>query len=130
MLADLSVSLLAGLAIFPAVFALGFNPSGGPALLFQTIPAVFASMPLGHGLLVVFFILTALAAIGAMLSLVEVPVAFLHEHYRQPRTRATWCVIVVLALLGSLSALSASSLSQVQLAGIVLTQPFLHRSGC
>ena len=117
MLADLSVSLLAGLAIFPAVFALGFNPSGGPALLFQTIPAVFASMPLGHILLVVFFVLTALAAIGAMLSLVEVPVAFLHEHFHQPRTRATWCVIVVLVLLGSLSALSASSLSGVQVAG-------------
>ena len=36
--------LLAGLAIFPAVFALGFNPAGGPALLFQTIPAVFATL--------------------------------------------------------------------------------------
>ena len=44
-------------------------------------------------------------------------VAFLHEHFHQPRTRATWCVIVVLVLLGSLSALSASSLSGVQVAG-------------
>ena len=103
MLADLSVSLLAGLAIFPAVFA---------------------SVPMGHILLVVFFILAALAAIGAMLSLVEVPVAFLHEHFRQPRTRATWCVIVVLVLLGSLSALSASSLSGVQVAGMSLFDLF------
>ena len=38
--------VLAGLAIFPAVFAFGFNPAGGPSLLFKTIPAVFVHMPL------------------------------------------------------------------------------------
>ena len=46
MLMDLLVSLLAGLAIFPAVFAFGFNVDAGPSL-FITIPAVFASMPGG-----------------------------------------------------------------------------------
>ena len=47
MLADLSVSLLAGIAIFPAVFAFGFEPAAGPSLVFMTIPAVFTSMPGG-----------------------------------------------------------------------------------
>ncbi len=41
MFADLSVSLLAGIAIFPAVFAFGFEPAAGPSLVFMTIPAVF-----------------------------------------------------------------------------------------
>jgi hypothetical protein len=50
MLADLSVSLLAGIAIFPAVFAFGFEPAAGPSLVFMTIPAVFTSMPGGIGL--------------------------------------------------------------------------------
>ena len=44
MLADLSISLLAGIAIFPAVFAFGFEPAAGPSLVFMTIPAVFLSL--------------------------------------------------------------------------------------
>ena len=51
MLADLSVSLLAGMAIFPAVFSFGFAPSAGPSLVFITIPAVFAQIPGGQVLL-------------------------------------------------------------------------------
>ena len=118
MLADLSVSLLAGLAIFPAVFALGFNPASGPALLFQTIPAVFAQMPLGHLLMTCFFVLTAFAAIGALLSLVEVPVSVLHERLRWSRLAATWAVIACMVTLGVLCSLSFSTLGHVKLGGM------------
>ena len=117
MLADLTVSLLSGLAIFPAVFSLGFNPAGGPALLFNTIPAVFAQMPMGHALMVLFFTLTAFAATGALLSLIEVPVAVLHERLGWSRVRATWAAIVCMAVLGSLCALSFSTLGGVTLIG-------------
>lgn len=89
MLADLLVLILAGLAIFPAVFAFGFQPDAGPSLLFQTIPAVFASMPLGNIFVVIFFVLTAIAATGAMLSLMEVPVSFLSERTSLSRRNAT-----------------------------------------
>ncbi|MGE8373980.1 MAG: sodium-dependent transporter, partial [Diaphorobacter nitroreducens] len=89
MLADLSVSLLAGMAIFPAVFSFGFQPSAGPSLVFITIPAVFAQMPGGSVLLAAFFLLTAIAATGAMLSLMEVPVVILHERWGLSRPRAT-----------------------------------------
>ena len=44
---DTLVGLLAGLAIFPAVFALGLRPNSGPGLLFETLPGVFAAMPAG-----------------------------------------------------------------------------------
>ena len=117
MLADLSVSLLAGLAIFPAVFAFGFNPAGGPSLLFNTIPAVFVHMPFGQILGALFFVLTSMAAIGAMLSLVEVPVAVLSERLGWSRSRATSVVIISLVFLGSLCALSNSTLSNVTLFG-------------
>jgi NSS family neurotransmitter:Na+ symporter len=117
MLADLSVSILAGLAIFPAVFAFGFKPDAGPALLFQTIPAVFASMPLGNIFVVIFFILTAIAATGAMLSLMEVPVAFLNERLGLSRRIATLLTVVVLALVGSSAALSSSMLADVKVLG-------------
>lgn len=124
MLADLTVSLLAGLAIFPAVFALGFNPAGGPALLFQTLPAVFSQMPFGHVLMVAFFVLTAFAAIGAMLSLVEVPVAVLHERHDWSRVRATWSVTAVLIGLGALATLSGSTLAGVHIAGLNIFDAF------
>jgi NSS family neurotransmitter:Na+ symporter len=85
-LADTAISLLAGLAIFPAVFAFGGTPAGGPGLLFVTIPLIFSKMPLGGFFTVVFFILTSVATIGAMVSLIEVPVAWLVEkgHVRRP----------------------------------------------
>ena len=85
-LADTLVSLLAGLAIFPAVFAFGGTPAGGPGLLFNTIPLVFSRMPGGAIFTALFFVLAAIATIGAMVSLIEVPVAWLVEkgHVRRP----------------------------------------------
>ena len=112
-LADTAVAILAGLAIFPAVFAFGFNPAGGPSLLFKTIPAVFVHMPLGQILGAVFFVLTAMAAIGAMLSIVEVPVAVLHERLNWTRKRAIVIVMAILLVLGGLCALSNSTLANV-----------------
>lgn len=115
--ADLAVSLLAGIAIFPAVFAFGFKPEAGASLLFITIPAVFASMPLGNVFMVVFFILTAIASIGAMLSLLEVIVAYLQSGLNFSRKKATLITIISLAVIGSTAALSNSTLSEVKLFG-------------
>ncbi len=104
-LADTLVSLLAGLAIFPAVFAFGGTPAGGPGLLFNTIPLVFAQMPLGGLFTALFFVLAAIATIGAMVSLMEVPVAFFVEkgHVRRPAaaviTGGTMFALGVLATL-------------------------------
>jgi NSS family neurotransmitter:Na+ symporter len=117
MLADLAVSILAGIAIFPAVFAFGFKPDAGPSLLFITIPAVFASMPFGYVCVVLFFLLAAIAATGAMLSLIEVPVSFLSERFGLGRARATALTLVPIALLGATAALSNSLLADVTLFG-------------
>ena len=111
MLSDLFVSILAGMAIFPAVFAFGYEPTVGVSLLFQTIPSVFASMPLGSIFMVAFFFLAAVAATGAMISLYEVPVAYLVEQFKMSRAKATLLVGVGLALVGSLAALSNSTLA-------------------
>ncbi|HVJ49297.1 sodium-dependent transporter [Desulfitobacterium sp.] len=112
MLADTLVSIMAGVAIFPAVFAFGFEPKSGPSLLFITIPTVFASMPFGRFFMVLFFILVAVAATGAMLSLLEVPVAYLVEEHKLTRRVATLLTIVAIALVGSTATLSTSLLSQ------------------
>ena len=117
MLSDLLVSVLAGVAVFPAVFAFGFQPDAGPSLLFITIPAVFASMPFGGVFMVVFFVLAAVAATGAMLSLIEVPVAFLNEQFKLPRAAGAIITAVLLACIGSLAALSSSVLAGVSVFG-------------
>jgi NSS family neurotransmitter:Na+ symporter len=117
MLSDLLVSILAGVAVFPAVFAFGFQPDAGPSLLFITIPAVFASMPFGGVFMVVFFLLAAVAATGAMLSLIEVPVAFLNEQFKLPRAAGAIITAVLLALIGSTAALSGSVLADVSVFG-------------
>jgi NSS family neurotransmitter:Na+ symporter len=84
-LADTLISILAGLAIFPAVFAFGFEPSAGPSLLFITIPMVFSKIPLGGLFSTLFFLLASIATIGAMVSLLEVPVAWLSERKKAMR---------------------------------------------
>ncbi|MEG6615083.1 sodium-dependent transporter [Peptococcaceae bacterium 1198_IL3148] len=117
MLSDIIVSLLAGIAIFPAVFSFGFEPSSGPPLLFLTIPMVFNSMPMGQLFLALFFILTAIATIGAMISLLEVPVAYLHEERKWRRKSATLAVVLVIAALGSTATLSSSLLANFTLLG-------------
>lgn len=117
MCADLAVSLLAGIAIFPAVFTFGFEPAAGPALVFITLPAVFAQLPFGQGLMVAFFLLTSIAAIGAMLSLLEVPVLILHERLGLSRPRAIAVCVALVGVLGATCALSGNILSGFLLFG-------------
>jgi neurotransmitter:Na+ symporter, NSS family len=118
MLADLSVSLLAGIAIFPAVFTFGFAPSAGPSLVFMTIPAVFTSMPGGVVFMTIFFFLTAIASVGAILSLLEVPAAILSERYALSRKTAALVTVAAIALLGVPASLSQSVMENVKLFGL------------
>jgi NSS family neurotransmitter:Na+ symporter len=124
MAADLCVSMLAGIAIFPAVFSFGFAPAAGPALVFITIPAVFSQIPMGQALMVVFFVLAAVAATGAMLSLMEVPVLIFHERFGLSRPRATLLTISLLAVLGSSCALTNSTLADFKLFGMTMFDLF------
>ncbi len=116
-LSDLAISILAGIAIFPAVFAFGFEPAAGPSLLFITIPAVFASMPFGNVFMVIFFLLTAFAATGAILSLLEVITAFLENRFNLSRVKATLLTILGLVIFGAPAALSSSTMANVTLWG-------------
>ena len=73
------VSLLAGMIVFPAVFAYGFSPSEGPELTFVTLPAVFQHMFSPTLTSVAFFALMCVAAITSTISMMEVMVAFISE---------------------------------------------------
>ena len=76
---DTLVALLAGVIIFPAVFAFGFNPAEGPQLVFVVLPAIFEQMSFSWLSSVLFFALLCIAALTSTISLMEVAVAFVCE---------------------------------------------------
>ena len=72
---DTAISLLAGFAVFPLVFAHGLDPASGPGLVFVTLPLAFAGMPLGAAAGVAFYVLLFVAALGSAISMLELAVA-------------------------------------------------------
>ena len=93
--------MLAGFAIFPAVFALGLEPASGPGLLFDTLPQVFGQIPAGGLFAVLFFIALFGAAYLSDVAAFEVLVAGLTDNTRLNRTQAVWLmagVVFVIAL--------------------------------
>jgi NSS family neurotransmitter:Na+ symporter len=78
--ADTLVAILAGLAIFPVVFASGLAPGEGPGLIFATLPIAFGNMPGGHIFGFLFFVLIFFAAFTSSIGMVEPIVSWLEEH--------------------------------------------------
>ncbi len=105
-LADTLIAIMAGLIIFPALFAMNQNPASGPGLVFNILPAIFKDMPFGVFIGVVFFILLSIAALTSTISLLEVPTAYLVDEKGVARKIAVWVVGSVVFLLGLPSALS------------------------
>lgn len=89
-LLDTFVSLLAGLALFPIVFAAGLNPSEGPGLMFVSLPYAFGNVAFGQVMGVVFFVLVAIAAWSSAISLLEPMVAYLVERTQVRRGWVTF----------------------------------------
>jgi neurotransmitter:Na+ symporter, NSS family len=96
---DTGAGLLAGLAIFPAVFAFGMEPGSGPGLLFATLPRIFAQLPAGWLFGLLFFGGLAGAALLSGIAAYEVIVAGFTDRLGWSRKRATWTVYAVSLLL-------------------------------
>lgn len=107
-LADTLVSILAGIAVFPAVFSFGMKPEGGPGLLFNTIPLVFSKMLGGGILLIAFFMLASIASTTAMISMYEVVIAYFTEEKGMSRKKAVIINAIVVIIIGSLASLSSN----------------------
>lgn len=103
---DTVFAMVAGLAIFPAVFALGGDPAAGPRLAFITFPQVLLQMPGGVWIGVVFFLLLSAAALTSMISLLEVPVAVATDRLGLSRPRAAAIITATIFAIGIPSALS------------------------
>lgn len=112
---DTLFAIIAGLAIFPAVFAFGIDPTAGPELAFVTLPQVFLHMPMGTLAGVVFFFLLSAAALTSMISLLEVPVAMAIHRLQARRWTATGIVGLTIFVLGLPSAMSYGLLAEIRL---------------
>jgi NSS family neurotransmitter:Na+ symporter len=108
---DTLVALLAGLAIFPVVFANGLEPNSGPGLIFQTLPIAFGQMPFGGLFGAAFFVLLVFAAWTSAISLLEPMTAWLVENrgFSRPRAAALGAVAVWLLGIGCLLSLNVWS---------------------
>ncbi|MBO7700540.1 MAG: sodium-dependent transporter [Eubacteriaceae bacterium] len=113
---DTVIAILAGLMVIPAVFSFsGGDPAAlnkGPALMFVTLPKVFASMG-GDWIGILFFLLVLLAALTSSVSLAESACSTFEDELGWSRSRAAALVSVILILLGTLSCLGFNVLSGV-----------------
>ena len=114
---DTGVALLAGIAIFPIVFANGLTPSEGPGLVFVTLPIAFSAMPLGILFGTLFFVLLSIAALSSSISLIEPGVAWLIESLKVKRITATILLGFTAWFLGIFSALSFNLISEFTIFG-------------
>ena len=99
-------AIMAGLMIFPMVFTYGVDPACGPGLFFVTLPEIFARMPGGRIIGLLFFLLVAFAAVTSSISLLEVVVSYFIDELGWTRRRADYVLGAVIFICGIPPALS------------------------
>ncbi len=108
---DTGIAILAGLIIFPAIFSQNMDPAGGPGLVFQVLPVIFAKMPGGYIFGSLFFALLMIAALTSSISMLEVPVSFVIDEKRVDRKKAAYLIGGIALVFAIPSALSEKFLT-------------------
>ena len=123
-LIDTLFAIIAGLAIIPAVYAIAFmngaEPAinAGPGLVFITLPGVFASMPGGSIIAILFFLSLLLAAVTSAISMLEVIVRYFIEEWKQSRNTSVVTSMILIIILGCVCSLSQGTLSGISILGM------------
>ncbi len=112
---DLLIAILAGLAIFPAVFAFGISPASGEALTFIVLPGIFQQITGGMIFAFAFFFLLAIAALTSTISVLEVIVAYFSEQLNLNRRTAVIIATASMFILGIAASLSWGVMKDVKL---------------
>ncbi|WP_346796873.1 sodium-dependent transporter [Halomonas sp. Bachu 37] len=115
---DTAIALLAGLAIFPIVFANGLSAGEGPGLIFVTLPLAFGNMTGGTLLGLMFFLLLTFAALTSAISLLEPVVEMMEERTSMPRVTATVVSGITVWLLGVAALLSFNVWADFTIVGL------------
>ncbi|BAQ11394.1 sodium-dependent transporter [Bacillus sp. OxB-1] len=123
-LMNLLVAVLAGLVIFPAVFAFGLEPDAGPTLLFNVLPTIFGQLPFGVLFFLAFLILFLFAALTSAFSMLEIIVAVLAKGDEAKRKKYAWLIGLAIFVVGIPSALSFGLLSDISIFGTSIFDAF------
>ncbi len=121
---DIFIALLAGIAIFPAVFTFGIEPASGPDLVFITLPNIFAQMPGGYFLGILFFLLLFVAALTSAISVMEVVIASLTEEFKWGRMKSVAILTLVILVTGTFASLSLNPDLAINVLGVSLFDIF------
>lgn len=113
--ADTSVAIIAGLAIFPIVFAAGLSAEGGPTLLFATLPTAFQSMPFGSLIGLLFFIMVFFAALTSSVALLEASVSWAVTRFNGNRAMLSVGFGIIAFIIGAWASYSFNSQSELYL---------------
>ncbi len=111
---NILVSILAGLAIFPAIAAFGYSPTEGPGLLFKVLPQVFDQMAYGQGFYFIFLILFLFAALTSSISLLELNVSNFTKNDNSKRKSIAIYASILVFIISIPATLSFSSLSGIE----------------
>jgi len=111
--ADTLVAVIAGLAIFPAVFTFGISPDSGQGLVYVTLPIIFQKMAFGSFWAMLFFLLLCVAALTSTISMLEVVVAYFSEELGWSRKKAIWMAGSSIGILGLVVTMSWGPLANV-----------------
>jgi len=122
---DTLVALVAGMAIFPIVFAHDIEASAGPGLIFVSLPLAFGNMAGGQLFGTLFFVLVSIAAWSSAISLIEPAVAWLVERKSMTRTKATLVLGALCWLLGVGSVLSFNEWAELKLFDVFTVFDFM-----
>jgi Na+-dependent transporters of the SNF family len=116
-ISDTIFAIIAGTAIMPAVFSFGISPEQGPGLVFVTLPHIFAQLPFGSIIAVLFFFILFIAAVTSSISLLEVAVSYLKEEFKLKRITASIISLSIVTVFGVLCSLSQGVLSDILIFG-------------
>lgn len=120
-LMDTGIAILAGVAIFPALFAFNMDVAGGPGLVFAVVPSIFAQMgSFGIILAVLFFIALTVAALTSSVSLLEVVTAYLMDEKDMERSKSVVGASIIMVITCIFSSLSLGMMSGFTLFGVGL----------
>lgn len=118
---DTIVALLAGFMVVPAVYVFSGEEglsSGGPGLMFVTLPKVFEQMPGGGIIALLFFVLVFFAAITSSISVMEAIVSSLMDKFKVSRMVSCFIVIGICLLMGIPSSLGNGLWSNITILGM------------
>ncbi len=115
--ADTTIAILAGVMIFPAVFAFNIDPAEGSGLVFIVLPNIFEQMPGGYIFAIIFFTLLSIAALTSTVSVLEVVVAYFSEELNMSRGKATIIAASAITVVGLFATLSFGPLKDATVLG-------------